>query len=42
MSIRGKARDADASVADRIAIDCIDAPITPAWNNRNIKTIFKP
>jgi hypothetical protein len=25
-----------------VAIDCIDAAITPARNNRNIETIFKP
>jgi hypothetical protein len=41
LSIRRKARDADASVANSIATDCINVEITSAWNNRNIKAIFK-
>jgi hypothetical protein len=27
---------------DEFKVDFIDAAITPAWNNRNIETIFKP
>jgi hypothetical protein len=41
LSLRNKAHDADASVANGIATDRINAAITTGWNNRNIEAIFK-